>query len=111
MGHWSLCGLHSLSSRLITLYRRYVTPLTTYPLVVWTEHSNKPLHKHKCTKDMMDPEAEVLAADAVAGAAPVVATAAGIAPANGAEDPSTLFSGLVAGPFSRPYDLYQCCRS
>ena len=36
----------------------------------------------------MDPEAEVLAADAVAGAGPVVATAAaGIAPANVAEDP------------------------
>jgi hypothetical protein len=35
----------------------------------------------------MDPEAEVLAADAVSGAAPVVAAAAGIAPANIAEDP------------------------
>jgi hypothetical protein len=36
----------------------------------------------------MDPEAEVLPADAVAGAAPVIAAvAAGIAPANIAEDP------------------------
>jgi hypothetical protein len=36
----------------------------------------------------MDPEAEVLPADAVAGAAPVIAAAAaGIAPANVAEDP------------------------
>ena len=35
----------------------------------------------------MDPEAEVLAADAVAGAAPVVAAAAGIAPTNFAENP------------------------
>jgi hypothetical protein len=35
----------------------------------------------------MDPEAKVLAADALAGAAPVVALATGIAPANVAEDP------------------------
>ena len=35
----------------------------------------------------MDPEAEVLAADAASGAASVVAAAAGIAPANIAQDP------------------------
>ena len=35
----------------------------------------------------MDPDEEVLAADAVAGAAPVIAAAAGIAPANVAKDP------------------------
>jgi hypothetical protein len=35
----------------------------------------------------MDPEAEVLAADTIAGAAPVVTAATGITPANVAEDP------------------------
>ena len=81
MGHWFPCGSHALRLGLITLYRWYVTRLTTFPLVVWTVHSKKPLHKHKCSKDEMNPEAKVLAADALAGAAPVVA------PTNVAEDP------------------------
>ena len=87
--HWSLCGSHLLRLGLITLYHWYVTRLTTYPLEVWTEHSNKPLHEHKYIKSKMDSVAEVLAADAVAGSAPVVAAAAAgiVAPANVAEDP------------------------
>ena len=56
----------------------------------------------------MDPEAEVLAADTIAGAAPVVTAATGITPANVAEKtPSTLSSGLEGGPVSNPYDLHQ----
>jgi hypothetical protein len=35
----------------------------------------------------MDPETKVLAAHAIAGAAPIVAAAVGIAPTNVAEDP------------------------
>jgi hypothetical protein len=55
----------------------------------------------------MDPEAEVLAADAVAGAAPVVAAAAGIAPANVAEDPIHAVLRICGvALFSRPFDLY-----
>ena len=46
----------------------------------------------------MDPEAEVLATAALAGAAPAVAGAAGAAPAAGAED-SMQSSGLVVCPY------------
>ena len=46
----------------------------------------------------MDPETKMLAADAIAGAAPAVAAAAGIASGMLQKTPSTLFSGLVGWP-------------